>query len=76
MERMDQTLALADAASKLSDEQVGTLIDLARAMSERPFYERAPPAALASLEQGLAEFHRGETVSLGELAERLRTAAE
>ena len=73
---MDKTLELADAASKLSDEQLAALIELARAMSERPFYEQAPPAALASLERGLAQLERGESVSLDELAERLQTAAE
>lgn len=73
---MERTDELARVAAQLSDEQIESLTDLARAMTERPFYETAPPEALASLRRGLEQLGRGETLTLDELDNRLRAAAE
>jgi hypothetical protein len=45
-------------------------------MADEPFYEKAPPEALASLERGLEQIGRGETTSLDELSKRLEAAAK
>jgi PHD/YefM family antitoxin component YafN of YafNO toxin-antitoxin module len=45
-------------------------------MTDEPFYARASPEALASIERGLEQIARGETVSLDELACRLSAAAK
>ena len=71
---MSKTEELVREVAKLSDEQVATLIDLARSMAERPFYETAPPEALASLDRGLAQLERGDTLTLDELAKRFEVA--
>ncbi len=73
---MERTDELTRVVAQLSDEQLASLTDLARTMTERPFYETAPPDALASLQRGLAQLKRGETVTLDELDARLRTASK
>jgi PHD/YefM family antitoxin component YafN of YafNO toxin-antitoxin module len=67
---------LTAVAERLSNEQIEALLDFARSMAEEPLYDRAPPEALASLERGLEQLARGETVSLDELANRLKSAAK
>jgi hypothetical protein len=73
---MTKTERLTAVAERLTNEQVEALLDFARSMAEEPFYDRAPPEALASLERGLGQLDRGETVSLDELADRLESAAK
>ena len=71
---MSRTDELIREAAKLSDAQVAALIDLARSMAERPFFEIAPPEALASLDRGLAQLECGDTLTLDELAKRFDVA--
>ena len=73
---MTKTEQLAAVVERLSEEQVDALLSLAQSMAEEPFYEKAPPEALASLERGLEQLARGETVSLDELSRRLEAAAK
>jgi predicted transcriptional regulator len=73
---MTKAEQLTAVAEKLSDEQVDALLSFARSMADEPFYDQAPPDALASLERGLQQVARGETVSLEELSERLKAAAK
>jgi hypothetical protein len=61
---MTKTQQLAAVAQKLTDEQIDALLNFAQSMTEEPFYETAPSEALASLERGLEQLARGETVSL------------
>lgn len=67
---------LQAAAVSLSDSQIEALIDFAKSMQGKSFYETAPPEAIASLERGLAQIETGQTFSLDELALRLKRAAE
>jgi hypothetical protein len=73
---MSRTERLKAVAERLTNEQIEALLDFAQSMADEPFYERAPPEALASLERGLEQLTRGEAVSLAELAERLEAAAK
>jgi hypothetical protein len=73
---MTKTEQLTAVAERLSNEQIEALLDFAQSMAEEPLYNRASPEALASLERGLDQLARGETVSLDELAERLKAAAK
>ena len=73
---MTKAEQLTAVAERLSEEQIEALLSFARSMAEEPFYEKAPPEALASLERGLEQIARGETVSLDELSKRLETAAK
>ena len=73
---MSKTEQLAAVAERLSEEQVDALLSLAHSMVDEPFYDKAPPEALASLERGLEQVARGETVSLDELSRRLDEAAK
>ena len=73
---MSKTEQLAAVAERLSEEQVDALLSLAHSMVDEPFYDKAPPEALASLERGLEQIARGETVSLDELSRRLDAAAK
>ena len=67
---------LSAVAERLSEEQVDALLSLAQSMVDEPFYDKAPPEALASIERGLEQIARGETVSLDELSKRLEAAAK
>jgi hypothetical protein len=73
---MSKTEQLTAVAERLTDEQIDALLDFAQSMTGEPFLDRAPPGALASLERGLEQLARGETVSLDELADRLKAAAK
>ena len=73
---MTKTEQLTAVAERLSEEQIDALLDFAQSMAGRPFYETAPPEALASLERGLAQIAAGEVVELGELDKRLKAAAK
>jgi hypothetical protein len=73
---MSRTERLTAVAERLTSEQIEALLDFAQSMAEEPFYDRAPPEALASLERGLDQLSRGETVTLDELADRLTAAAK
>jgi hypothetical protein len=73
---MTKTEQLTAVAERLTDEQFDALLDFAQSMTEEPFYEAAPPEALASLERGIEQLARGETVSLEELSDRLKAAAK
>ena len=67
---------LQAAVQSLSEEQVEALISFARSMKGKPFYDSALPEALASIDRGLAQIARGDTVSLEELSRRLDDAAK
>ena len=73
---MTKTEQLTAVVERLSEEQVDALLSFAQSMAAEPVYTKAPPEALASLELGLEQLARGETVSLDELAVRLKAAAE
>ena len=73
---MTKTEELSAVAARLSEEQVDALLQFARSMADEPFYEKAPPEALASLERGLEKIARGETISIDELSKRLAAAAK
>ena len=73
---MTKTEQLTDVAEQLSEEQVDALLSFARSLAEEPFFEKAPAQALTSLERGLRQIDRGETVSMGELSKRLEEAAK
>lgn len=73
---MTKAEQLTAVAEQLSEEQIDALLDFACAMTNEPFYDKAPQEALASLERGLEELDRGETVSLDELSKRLEAAAK
>lgn len=73
MNKIDE---LTVAAGRLTDDQIAELLELARAMSGSSYYASAPQEALDSLERGLAQLDRGETVTLDEVDRRLRAAAE
>ena len=73
---MSKTEQLAAVAERLSEEQVDALLSLAQSMVDEPFYDKAPPEALASIERGLEQIARGETISLDELSKRLEAAVK
>jgi hypothetical protein len=73
---MSRTERLTAVAERLTSEQLEALLDFAQSMAEEPFYHRAPPEALASLERGLEQLAGGEAVTLDELADRLKAAAK
>jgi predicted transcriptional regulator len=73
---MTKTEQLTVVAGRLSEDQIDALLSFAQSMADEPFYEKAPPEALASLERGLEQIARGETVSLDELSKRLEAAAK
>jgi hypothetical protein len=73
---MTKTEQLAAVAERLTEEQIDALLSFAQSMADEPLYEKAPPEALASLERGLEQIARGETVSLDELSQRLTAAVK
>jgi hypothetical protein len=73
---MTKTEQLTAVAERLTDEQFDALLDFAQSMAGRPFYETAPPEALASLARGLAQIAAGEVLELDELDKRLKAAAK
>jgi hypothetical protein len=73
---MTKTEQLTVVAERLSEEQIDALLAFARSLTEDPFYESAPPDALASLQRGLEQADRGDIVSLNELSARLEAAAK
>jgi predicted transcriptional regulator len=73
---MTKAEQLTAVAERLSEEQVDALLSLAQSMVDEPFYDKAPPEALASIERGLEQIARGETISLDELSKRLEAAAK
>jgi predicted transcriptional regulator len=68
---MTKLTELAKAASGLPPEQLDALIHLAETMRSTPFIDRAPPEAVAALEQGLAEIAAGKVVDGPALFDRL-----
>ena len=73
---MSKVEKLQKAAESLSDDQVEALISFAQSMRDKAFYDSAPADALASIERGLAQVGRGETISLDGLARRLSAAVK
>ena len=61
--------------AELSEEQVDAVVSFARSMTAEPYFDRASPEALASIERGLAQVAQADTVPLSELAQRLAKAA-
>lgn len=54
---------LAHTAANLSDEQVDGLIAFATYLAGEPLYNSAPPEVLASIDRGLAQLERGDTIA-------------
>jgi hypothetical protein len=54
---MTKAEQLTAATERLSDEQIDALLSFAQSVAGKPFYDRAPPEALASLERGLVRSH-------------------
>jgi hypothetical protein len=73
---MTKAEQLTAVAERLSEEQIDARLSLAQTMARESFYEKASPEALGSLERGLEQFARGETISLDEVSERLKAAAK
>jgi hypothetical protein len=73
---MTKTEQLTAVAEHLTEEQIDALLYYAQSMAGQTLYDNASPEALASLERGLEQLARGETVSLDELAKRLNAAAK
>ena len=73
---MTKTEQLTAVASQLSEEQVEALLSFAQSMAGEPFFENAPTEARASIERGLEQIARGETMSLDALSKRLEAAAK
>jgi hypothetical protein len=73
---MTKAEQLTTVAAQLSEEQIDALLSFARSVADEPFYEKAPPEAMASRERGMEQIARGEAVSLDELSERLAVAAK
>jgi hypothetical protein len=69
---MTKTEQLTAVAERLSEEQIEALLFFARSMTEEPYYDKAPPEALASLGRGLEQVARGETMWLDDFADRLK----
>lgn len=67
---MSKVEKLAAAAATLSDNQIDTLISIAEAMKEQPFYYQAPPEALGALDLGLNEIAAGKTLPGEQVLER------
>jgi predicted transcriptional regulator len=53
---------LTQAATALSDEQLDGLLAYVRSLASEPFYNSAPPEALASLDRGLADARAGRVI--------------
>lgn len=74
---MTKSEQLTAVAERLTEEQLEALLSFAESMAEeQSYYASASPEALASLERGLEQIARGETVSLDEVARRLKAAAK
>jgi hypothetical protein len=73
---MTKTEQLTAIAERLSDHQLDSLLHFAQSMADKPFYGTAPPEALASLERGLEQVARGQTLTLDDLSKRLELAAK
>jgi hypothetical protein len=73
---MTKTEQLTAVVERLTEEQVDALLSFAESMADEPAYKKASPEALASIELGLEQLARGETVSLDELDVRLKAAAK
>ena len=70
MSKMEQ---LTRTAAALSDEQIDGLIAYAAYLAGRPLYDIAPPDVLASIDRGLAQHARGETIAASTVFDRLQT---
>ena len=72
---MTKTEQLTAVAERLNEEQIDALLDIAQSMAEQPFYNVAPPEALASIKQGLEQLDRGEGIGQVDVVARLKAAA-
>ena len=69
---MSKIEQLTRTAAALSDEQIDGLIVYAAYLAGRPYYYSAPPEALASIERGLEQHERGDTVTATAAFDRLQ----
>jgi hypothetical protein len=76
MSSMTKTEQLTAIAEQLSEEQIDSLLFFARSMAEGAYLDEAPQEASTSLERGLGQIARGETVSLEVASKRLESAAK
>ena len=63
---------LAQTAATLSDEHIDGLIAYAAYLAGQPLYYVAPPEVLASIDRGLAQYARNDTVSAATVFDRLQ----
>lgn len=68
---MGKVEQLIEAAVPLADEQVDGLIAYARSLLLEPVYSSAPLEAMASIERGLAQVAKGETVAAEDVFARI-----
>ena len=68
---MTKVEQISREAAALSDYQLEATLEFIRSMKREPFFYSAPPEALASIERGLEQLSRGETIELDELSRRL-----
>ena len=69
MTKMEQ---LTQAAAALSNEHIDGLIAYAVYLASQPLYYEAPPEVLASIDRGLAQHARGNTVPATTVFDRLQ----
>ncbi len=67
---------LAEAAIALPDDQIDGLIAYARYLVSEPLYYSAPPEALTSIRQGLAEYEAGNSMPADDVFYRIRKKIE
>ncbi len=64
MPRSEQIARLIATATKLSDAQVGALVDLSIAMTRPSIYANLPAEQKASIDQGIADYNAGHSVGV------------
>jgi predicted transcriptional regulator len=62
MVTMTKLEKLTQAATALSDDQLDGVLSYVQSLSSEPFYNSAPPEALASIERGLADARAGRVI--------------
>ena len=69
---MTKVEQLAATASTLSGDQLDGLLAFGRQLNSAPYYDRAPPAAIASIDRGLSDLGDGKTIPSGDVFSALQ----